>query len=341
LPAYESYLRGRFEWGQRTGPALARALEHMQTAVQLDPGFALAWCGLAECWITLAVYDAAPPTVAMPEALSAAAQALAQHPTAAGALTARASVHALYEFDWARAEQDYVEALTQHEQSPVTHQWYAMHLLAPRGRFVEARDQIARARELDPMSPSIAASAGILRLYTGEPEQAIRELELVSAQHPTFGLAHLFIGRALTELARWPEAVQSLERAALLSNNSVEAQSALACALARSGDTARAQSILADLSVRAASQYVSAVSLAEIQIALSQPGRAMGLLERAMRERATSLILLPLRPGFAPLHSDPGFRVLLRSMGLSARETGGDAFSASRHPQTGAVASAG
>lgn len=314
--AYEEYLKGRFDWSQRTAPAMHRALEHMHAAVRLDPSFALAWSGLADCWITLGVYDVLPASVVMPKALEAAAHALRHDPTSADALTARASVQALYEFDWARAEADYVAALTLREQSPVTHQWYAMHLLAPRGRFVEARDQIARARELDPVSPSIAASAGILRLYAGEPEQAIRELELVTARHPSFGLAHLFVGRALTELHRDDEAVRALERAALLTNNSVEALSALACALARGGNVTRAEAELATLAHRSETEYVSAVSLAEVNVALGRPVQATRLLERALRERATSLILLPLRPSFAPLRDQPGFQALLRTMGV-------------------------
>jgi eukaryotic-like serine/threonine-protein kinase len=314
--AYESYLKGRFDWSQRTAPAMQRALDHMHAAVRLDPSFALAWSGLADCWITLGVYDVMPATMVMPKALEATAQALRHDPTSADALTARASIHALYEFAWDRAETDYIAALTLREQSPVTHQWYAMHLLAPRRRFVEARDQIARARELDPVSPSIAASAGILRLYAGEPEQAVRELELVTARHPSFGLAHLFIGRALTELQQFDAAVRALERAALLSNDSVESHSALACALARGGDVARAEAELATLGHRSESEYVSAVSLAEVNVALGRPVQATRLLERALRERATSLILLPLRPSFAALRDQTGFESLLRSMGV-------------------------
>jgi eukaryotic-like serine/threonine-protein kinase len=314
--AYESYLKGRFEWGQRTATSMQRALQHMRDAVTADPSFALAWTGLADCYITLGVYDVLPPSRTMPKALAAAATALRYDPTSADALTPRASVRALYEFDWRGAEADYVASLTSREQSPVAHQWYAMHLLAPRKRFAEARAQVARARELDPVSPSIAASAGILRLYEGDPEQAVHELEFVIARHPSFGLAHLFEGRALTELGRHGDAIQALERATLLSDRSVESRSALACALARAGDDVRARELLDELYTAADTQYVSRVSLAEAHVALGDAPRALEQLERAFADRATSLVLLSVRPSVAPLRTAPRFVALLTAMGI-------------------------
>ncbi|MGH7654477.1 MAG: protein kinase domain-containing protein, partial [Gemmatimonadaceae bacterium] len=123
--AYEAYLRGRFEWGQRTPASMRRALDELQRAVDADPAFTLALTGLADCHLTLAVYGVAAPADAMPRAAAAAEQALLADPRSADALTARASVRALYRFDWRGAEDDYLAALAAREQSPVTHQWYA------------------------------------------------------------------------------------------------------------------------------------------------------------------------------------------------------------------------
>ena len=173
-------------------------------------------------------------------------------------------------FDWRGAEDDYVAALTAREQSPVTHQWYAMHLLALRGRPAEARAHVARARELDPLSPSIAASGGILRLYEGDAERAVHELGLVIGQYPAFGLAHYFLGLSLAELRRHAEAVGTLERAVLLSGASAETRSALGYAQARAGDTAAARDTLAALRRSAEDGYVSPVALAQVHVALQR-----------------------------------------------------------------------
>ena len=307
LDAYESYLRGRFEWSQRTPASMQRALEHLQRAVGLDPRFLLALTGLADCHLTLAIYGLVAPADAMPRALAAIEQALAIRADAAEALTARASVRALHAFAWATAEEDYLAALSSREQYPVTHQWYAMHLLAPLGRFAEARAQVARARELDPLSPSIAASAGILRVYEGDAEQAARELALVLDQHPTFGLAHLFQGLALTETGRHAEAREALDRAVLLSGASPESRSALGYAQARGGEAAAARATLAALEAESATRYISPVLLAQVCAGLGERAAALDHLERAVAQRATDLPHVLVRPAFGPLRGDPRF----------------------------------
>ncbi|MEQ1691803.1 MAG: tetratricopeptide repeat protein, partial [Gemmatimonas sp.] len=312
--AYESYLKGRFEWSQRTARSMQRALEHMQEAVDADASFTLALTGLADCYVTLAVYDVVEPRKAMPKALAAATQALRYRPRSAEGLTARASARALFEFDWAGAESDFVSALAEREQGPVSHQWYAMHLLAPRHRFIEARAHVARARELDPLSPSIAASGGILRLYEGDPEQAVHELGMVIAQHPSFGLAHLFEGLSLTELGRHDDAVATLERAVLLSGRSAESQSAHAHALARAGRASDARKVLSALQQTSTREYVSAISLAQVHVALDEHAIALDHLERALEDRATGLALLSVRPSFAPLRGTKRFSAVLASV---------------------------
>ena len=314
LAAYESYLKGRFAWSQRTSTSMQQALAYMQEAVAADPTFTLALTGLADCYVTLAIYDVMAPRSAMPEALAAASRALRQRPRSPEALTVRASVRALYELEWAAAEADFAAALDENEQGPVTHQWYAMHLLAPRRRFVEARAHIARARELDPLSPAIAASGGILRLYEGESEQAVRELRMVIAQHPAFGLAHLFEGLALSELGQHNEAVVTLERAVLLSGNSHESQSALATALARAGRVDRAREILAAIERARLLAYVSPLSLAQVHVALGEPALALDRLDEARVERASGLAMLGVRPTFAPLRTQPRFATLIAAL---------------------------
>ena len=312
--AYEAYLRGRFEWGQRTPASMRRALDELQRAADADPAFTLALTGLADCHLTLAIYGVVAPADAMPHAVAAAEQALRTDPRSPDALTARASARALYRFDWRGAEDDYLAALAVREQSPGTHQWYAMHLLAPRRRFAEARAHVARARELDPLSPSIAASAGILRLYERDAPRAVHELGLVIAQHPAFGLAHYFHGLALTELGRHAAALEALDRAVLLSGASAETRSALAYAHARAGNAPASREIFTALLQYARDSYVSPVLVAQNYASLGEPEQALDMLDRALAEHAADLPLIALRPSFDSLAGYPRFAAILRAL---------------------------
>ena len=58
--AHQLYLKGQFYWNRRTVPTLKQAVEYFQQAIDADPGYALAWAGLADsyalfptlrCWL--------------------------------------------------------------------------------------------------------------------------------------------------------------------------------------------------------------------------------------------------------------------------------------------------
>src|SRR5262245_16975380 len=55
--AYQLYLKGRFYWNKRTVDGLSQAAEYYKQAISKDPGFALAYSGLAEAYVLFANYS--------------------------------------------------------------------------------------------------------------------------------------------------------------------------------------------------------------------------------------------------------------------------------------------
>ena len=49
--AYQFYLRGRYYWNKRTSDNVTRAIEQFQQAADKDPNYALAYAGLADCYV--------------------------------------------------------------------------------------------------------------------------------------------------------------------------------------------------------------------------------------------------------------------------------------------------
>jgi len=318
LGAYEAYLQGRFCWNQRSEPSLHNALKHFTTALEIDPSFAGAAAALAECYTSAAIYGAVAASTAMPRAREAAERALGIDPGSGSALAARGSVRALYEHDWAAAERDFLAAVQASPQYPTAHQWYAMNCLVPRRRLDEAAARLARARELDPLSPAIAASSAILRYFAGDAGGALAECRLILGRDPGFGLAYQFIVLALIELGRTREAVEALRHALLLTGGSAEVESALGYAGARAGDEAGAEAALGRLEALASGHYVSPVQRAQVQLALGDTAAALDSLDAAYLERAPEVPLVGLRPVFAPLRGMPRFDALLRRVDAGA-----------------------
>src|SRR5262249_54847004 len=46
--AYQLYLRGRYLWEQRTEKTIQEGINHFDQAIALDPGYSLAYAGLAD-----------------------------------------------------------------------------------------------------------------------------------------------------------------------------------------------------------------------------------------------------------------------------------------------------
>lgn len=307
LAAYDLYLRGRHEWNRRTPRALERSLEHLERALVLDPDFALAHAAMADSLVTLGVYGAAAPGEVMEQARSAAEEALTRDPSLAEAMTARACVRALHDWNWSGAESDFRRGIELDPQYPTARQWYAMNLLVPRKRFEEARIQLDFALELDPLSPVLEVSTGILRFYQRDWPAAERTLRDLLEREPDFAVARYFLGLVLAHSSRADEARPELVETVQRMSGAGEAAAALAMVQAMTGDRDGALATLAGLQERRERSYVSPVLLAQVRAALGEQDRAMELLAEALEERAAALAWLDLRPALDPLRDREDF----------------------------------
>jgi Flp pilus assembly protein TadD len=194
-----------------------------------------------------------------------------------------------------------------------------MHCLAPRRRFADARDRLARAQELDPLSPAIAASAGMLHAFEGNPAAAIEQYRQVLERHPGFGPAHYFHGLACIQLDRYAEAIEALTLAATLTAGSPEVDSALAMAHGRAGHGEPARTGLARLLAKAATRYVSPVLIAQVHLGLADFDAALAALEHGLAVHASEMALLEVRTGFEALRGVARFRCLIEAVAGAGR----------------------
>jgi len=317
VAAYECYLKARYEWNRRTSAGLGRSLTLLQEALELDSRFVPALAALAELHVTRAIYGVAAPDVEMPSARQAAERVLARDPRHEGALSARACVLALFDWNWPEAEADFRTAIESNRQMPTSAQWYATNFLVPLGRYGEGREQLARARELDPLSPVVALSEAVTRYYERDFDEAIARLGAIVEGDPLFGMAHYFLGCARREIGDDAAALAHLRDAAGLMGESAEVTAAFGVTLVRL-DERRAREALASLEQRATAGYVSPALLAQVHTALGEHERALDALDAARRVRATDLAWIAVRPVFDPLRGESRFARLLDGMGLSA-----------------------
>src|SRR5204863_2901896 len=76
LEAYHAYLKGRHYWSKRDAEAVRSATAFFRQAIDLDPTYALAYVGLAECFVTRWVHGWTTAPDALVTAKAAAVKAL-------------------------------------------------------------------------------------------------------------------------------------------------------------------------------------------------------------------------------------------------------------------------
>jgi serine/threonine-protein kinase len=317
VDAYTRYLKGRHHWNRRTEADLETSVTYFEEALALDPDYAEAHAALAESFVTLGLYGARNPASLMPRARESAAQALERSPLLADAQATMACVDAVYGWDWVAAEKNFKRAIATNPNASRARHWLAINCLAPLGRFDEARGQLALALEVDPLSPAVAVTVGLLLYLARRHDEAIAELDRSMALHPDFAIGYLFLGFAHVAAGRHEEARHALETAHQLSHGSPEVISGLGYAAGRRGDAAAAKAHLDALVTRSAERYTSPTLMAQVLAGLGEHDDALTWLERARDVRAADLTWLAVRPVWDPLRSTPRFKALLGTLRLA------------------------
>ncbi len=307
--AYELYLKGRFQWNKRDAAGLYKAIELFNQAIEIDPQYAPAYAGLADCYNLLDIWAGLPTKETFPRAKAAAQKALAIDDQLAEAHTSLAYAIHTYEWDWAAAERDYKKAIALNPNYATARQWYAEFLTAT-GRFDEAEVQGRKALELDPMSPIINAVVAYNRMmarrYDAAIEQGIRTTQLF----PTFMPGHAYLGLAYLEAGKPREAVAALEAARKLQDIVVVFTWLIRAQLA-AGNTAEAERLTRELEKRGRSEYLPPYYMAALDAHRGKRDQAFEELNRALGERTGAMVWLTVDPALDPLRSDPRFAKLV------------------------------
>jgi TolB-like protein/Tfp pilus assembly protein PilF len=315
--AYTLYLKGRYFWNKRTEENIQTGLDYFQQAVDLDPGYALAWAGIADVWIFRGWYARLAPNETFPKAKIAARKALEFDSTLAEAHASIAHIGLEYDHDWEAAEPEYRRAIQLKPGYATAHQWYGGYLSAM-GRHAEALQQAETARTLDPLSLIIQTWVGLRYYFAEKYPEAIVEYRKALELDPDFAPAHWHLGWAYELTGRFQEGVAEAERALALDSGNLLYLASLGHAYASAGKKQEARAVLARLARAGKQQHVSAYHVGIIYVGLGEVNTALDWLERGHAERSPWLAYLGVDPRAAPLRGHPRFESLLKRARLSS-----------------------
>ena len=308
--AHALCLKGTYFMGQWK---TTEAFESFKRALDLDPGYAPAWAGLATYYIQVSSAGLMPAE-AMPRAREAVMKALALDPQLATAHASLASIEALYDWEWKKAEAHYRHAIELNPSDPVPRQDYGQ-LLVIQKRHAEAERQMQKAIETDPLS-TVSRFRALWPLYEGRNYvAAIEKAKELRRAQPDFYLTPLILGQAYAAQGDYARSLEMMKFFESPSTNPMLLAWA-GYAHARAGDKRRAVEIVKELTARSDHEFVQPYAFAVIYTGLGDKGQALGWLERAADLRTDEVLFIATDPSMDPLRGEPRFRALLRRMGL-------------------------
>ncbi len=320
--AYQEYLQGRYYFNRKTPQNLWEAFEHFITATHLDPNFALAYCGLADVYANLHLRMSLESTGNhLVKARNALTKALELDPNIAEVHATLGYFAYFYEWNWEKADKEFLRALEISPNSVDTIQLYT-NFLSRLGRFAEADEQVKRALELDSSSFQNLFLKAQVCYRQRNFELAWQISEKIIADFPdepkTYHV-YLLLGTSYSIRKKHREALETLQKAERLSLRSFDGAKELigtfGAFYARSGNTAESHKCLEKLENPTWENDVN-YELAAGHANLGEFDKAFEYLEILVEKRDWRLVHIKAEMDFFILHDDARFGKILRQIGI-------------------------
>jgi tetratricopeptide (TPR) repeat protein len=188
----------------KTEAGFLRAIELFEEAVGLDPGFGLAWVGLADSLALMEDYGYGDSKVLLSRADKAVRRALELVPDSAEAHTSFGLL-LLTNQDGPGGIREFERAIQLQPGYADAHTWHCwLSLLIGRGDV--SLKSAKRGVELNPVSAEAVSNLAHSYLAIGEPQKAFVEARRARDLSPSYTTADFYEGLALYDLGRFAEA---------------------------------------------------------------------------------------------------------------------------------------
>jgi TolB-like protein/Tfp pilus assembly protein PilF len=313
--AYELYLKGRSFWKKRNEESFQTAIDHFEKALEKDPGYALAWAGLADTYSIMGEYTNVSRRIVFPKQMAAINKALQLDNRLGEAHISLAISLMLNAWDWQASEREFKLGLELNPNYATGHHWYGEWLLFT-GYTDEAFREINTAMDLEPTSPGIVKDRGVFHYYLKQYEEAMEMGMLALEFDEGFVPAHRLLSLAYTGLGMFDKALSENERWGEQTGNKVKAAIARAEIYACADQKEEAVRLLRGVE---AGQVFSANDyrgMALAYMALGEQDNALAWLEKSLYNHEESLCSLKIDKKWDPVRSDERFQSLLKALGL-------------------------
>jgi TolB-like protein len=319
--AYTFYLKGRYFWNLRTNVDLLTSIEYFEMSIEADPGYAVAYAGLADAYFMMArrvwipameaPVDWIPWEESFRIAEETAHKALAIDPGLAEAHAVLGGIYASH-WQWKKARKEFQKAIKLSPKYSIAYFYYAT-LLDHTGENEEAREQLNIALKLDPFSRVINHQSMKIYYNQGNFQEALntlnecKEMGIAVSPYPWYFYIYMYLGEDSLAYDAFLK---------LLGTNldNLEPEQSLQQMYEQSGS----RGILEWMNYKKLNKVepFEMYNLAKRYAILGQTGESLDWLERAFQAGFVDMPSIYNSYDFRNLRNEPRFNALLRQMNL-------------------------
>ncbi|AXE18444.1 AraC family transcriptional regulator [Runella rosea] len=318
--AYRLYLYGRFYYNKFAGADnFYKAIDYYQAAIAIEPSYAIAYSGMASCFLNLWFYRYASAGQCLPQMQQCAQYSLELDDQIAESHLAIARLKMYHEWDLVGALRSFQKALEQNHNMAEAHGQYAL-CLSILGDVPSAIDHAQTAFDLDPFSLINNFYTGYIYWIAGDFRKALVQGRRLLELEPNFWGGHIIMGFNLIKSKQFNEALAELEKA-LHQNYSGLTLSGYGSLLALMGHQEKAREVIQKMEVLHQTQPVANYDMGIVHACLGDKDTAYDFFEKAIALREPPMLFFPfiVRDWLAHFKEDSRYKTLLEKTILKAR----------------------
>lgn len=309
IEAYKFYLKGKSFWDKRSRADFDSAEANFKKAISIDPQYALAYSGLADCYVH-SNFKSLSQVEAMPIAKAYLLKALQIDSNLCEAITTLGFIQSHFDYHWQQGRRTLERALQCNPNYPMAHV-YLSNIALLNGHKSGLRE-IKTALELDPLSPTINWVFGRAYYCAGELDSSIAQLQRTLKLFPEYNLTRTTLSLAYLEKKDFGKAQQvigGLPQSPFLQEYKGLFNSEFLAVTGRK-DLSEQNLNESLKSFEGLSNY----RVAQIWTILGNRDKAIENLERAYERKEITLIFVNVDRILIPLKKDTRFQALLKKM---------------------------
>jgi adenylate cyclase len=313
--AYQLYLHGRFYHNKFAGlKEFKRAIKYFEAAIAIEPNYAIAYSGIASCYLNLWFYRYLEPQECLPKMMQATQRALELDDEIPESYLALARKQLFFDWDFKEADEAFKKALSFNWHKAELYGQYAL-FLSLIDNSVIAQENATLALDLDPFSLINNYYAAYSYWLSGNFEKALAQGRKLVELEPSFWGGHSIIGLNLIHSKQYSEALFSLEIALKLNYNGLNL-SACGVLYGLSGQTEKAKNIIEQMRFLSHTQPVAHYDMGIVYACMGDVDTAYTFFEKSIIKHEPPMLFFKfiVRDWLGDFKNDPRFALLLEKI---------------------------